>query len=239
MDDIFSYTDYRKMLTDYYMEQKKRFSGFSYQAFAEKAGFPNRGFLYNVFTGKKNLSGSSAIKLAQAMKLSAIESDYFENLVSFNQAKSLRERNYFFEKLHTISRSKPGKGTVRAMMQNQYEFYTTWYISAIRSLIDMHPFKGDYKWLAANLYPPIKPKDAKRAVAILQSIGMIRQKEDESFEIIDKTITAGDEVLRLGLLNFQLQTTKLAINAITELPKEKRNPGSTRDRYLNGLEQNH
>jgi uncharacterized protein (TIGR02147 family) len=222
MNNIFSYTDYRKALTDYYLEQKKRFSGFSYQAFAIKAGFPNRGFLHNVISGKKNVSGSGAIKLAQAMKLSTVESDYFENLVSFNQAKNLRERNYFFGKLEAISKSNSGTGTVRTTLQNHYDFYTTWYISAIRSLIDMHPFKGDYKWLAANLYPPIKPKEAKRAVAILQSIGMIRKKDDDTFEIVDKTITAGDDVVRLGLLNFQLQTTKLALNAITELPKEKR-----------------
>ena len=45
---------------------------------------------------------------------------------------------------------------VRALeIRDQYEFYSKWYHSAIRSLIDMYPFKDDYSWLAKNVYPPI------------------------------------------------------------------------------------
>jgi uncharacterized protein (TIGR02147 family) len=58
MLDIFAYTDYRKLLAEYYADQKKRNSAFSYQSFASKAGFPNRGFLYNVITGSRSLSNS-------------------------------------------------------------------------------------------------------------------------------------------------------------------------------------
>ncbi|MBN1577542.1 MAG: TIGR02147 family protein [Chitinispirillaceae bacterium] len=223
MSDVFTYTDYRKLLADYYTERKKQNPGFSYQVFASKAGFPNRGFLYNVITGIKSLSKSSAVKLSQAMKLTAAEADYFENLVSFNQAKNLRERNYFFEKLNAIKSSKPGSGTVRETRKEQYDFYSIWYISAIRSLIDMHPFKDGYDWLAGNVYPPIKPKEAKKAVMLLQKLGMIKKRRDGTFEATDKTITAGSDVVQLGLLNFQVQTTELALRAIREMPKEKRN----------------
>jgi uncharacterized protein (TIGR02147 family) len=102
MNDIFTYSDYRKLLADYYAERKKRNPWFSYQVFADKAGIANKGFLYNVIRGSKSLSPSSALKLSTAMKLSDVEARYFENLVSFNQAKNQRERNYFFEKLSVI-----------------------------------------------------------------------------------------------------------------------------------------
>jgi uncharacterized protein (TIGR02147 family) len=174
-------------------------------------------------TGRKNLSKSSAIKLSQAMKLPSGAADYFENLVSFNQAKNLRERNYFFEKLGAIKSSAPGSAKVREVKRDQHEFYSKWYLSAIRSLIDMHRFSDDYALFAKSVYPPIKPLEAKKAIALLVKLGMIRKNNKGFYEVEDKTITAGKEIVQLGLLNFQEQTAELALNAIREMSREKRN----------------
>jgi len=223
MDTIFAYTDFRKLLADYYEDRKRLNHAFSYQVFATRAGIPNRGFLYNVITGRKNLSKSGAVKLTQAMNLSAGESDFFENLVSFNQAKTLKERNYYFAKLNECRTNAPKSTEVRELRKEQHEYYSKWYISAIRSLIDMHPFCDDYAWLARNVYPPIKPLEAKKTVALLDRLGLIRRNADGVWKAVDKTISAGTEVVQLGLLNFQEQTATLALQAIREMTKEKRN----------------
>ncbi|MGA2508273.1 MAG: TIGR02147 family protein [Chitinispirillaceae bacterium] len=223
MPDIFTYTDYRTFLADYYCHHKAENPAFSYQLLSDKAGFSNRGFIFNVITGKKNLSRSSAVKLSQALRLTAREADYFDNLVSFNQAKNLRERNYFFDKINAIKSNRQGSAAVRETRKEQYEFYAAWYISVVRSLIDMHRFKDDYQWLAKNVYPPIKPKEAKKAVLLLEKLGMIRKQKDGYYKVADKTITAGKEIMQLGLLNFQVQTTELAKKALQELPKDRRN----------------
>jgi uncharacterized protein (TIGR02147 family) len=52
MVNAFDYTDYQKYLADYYNERKKQNHGFSYQSLAQKAGFGNAGFVYNIFNGK-------------------------------------------------------------------------------------------------------------------------------------------------------------------------------------------
>ncbi len=223
MIDIFDYIDYRKFLGDYYAERKSQTPSFSYQNFSNKAGFQNKGFIYNVISGVKNLSKSSVIKLSQAIKLKPKEADYFENLVSFNQAKNLRERNYFFEKLNAIKSNRKGLAEIRQIRKEQYEFYSNWYFSVIRSLIDMHDFKEDYNWLAKNVYPSIKPKEAKKAVLLLEKLGMIKKQKDGSYIVTDKTITAGKEIIKLGILNFQLQTISLATKAVQELNRDKRN----------------
>jgi uncharacterized protein (TIGR02147 family) len=223
MNNLLTYTDYRKVLSDYYEERKLHNPGFSYQVFAHKAGIQNKGFLYNVITGLKNLSNSSAVKLAQAMNLNASEADFFENLVSFNQAKNLKERNYYFAKLCAIKSTKSGSALVRELRADQHSFYSTWYLSAVRSLIDMHPVDTNFAWLAKSVYPPIKPLEAKKAVALLCKLGMVRKGGGGSFEVVDKTITAGKEIVQLGLLNFQKQTAELALKAIQEMTKEKRN----------------
>jgi uncharacterized protein (TIGR02147 family) len=223
MDAIFAYTDYRKFLFDYYEHRKSLNPSFSYQLLSDKAGFSNRGFLHNVITGSKNLSKSSAVKLSQALKLKSMEADYFENLVSFNQSKNLRERNYFFDKLNSIKSNQQGTATMRETRKEQYEFYAAWHISVIRSLIDMHGFKNDYNRLAKDVFPAIKPKEAKKAVLILEKLGMIKKKKNGSYAVTEKTITAGREIVQLGLQNFHLQTMELAKRALQELPREKRN----------------
>lgn len=223
MESIFAYTNYRAFLADYYKHHKALNPLFSYQMLSDKAGFSNRGFLHNVITGSKNLSKSAAVKLAQAIKLKPVEADYFENLVSFNQAKNHRERNYFFEKINAIKCNLQGSATMRELRKDQYEFYAAWYISVIRSLIDMYGFKDDYRKLAKDVFPNIKPKEAKKAVRILENLGMIKKRKDGAYMVMDKIITAGREIIQLGLQNFHLQTLDLAKKALQELPKDKRN----------------
>jgi uncharacterized protein (TIGR02147 family) len=102
MPDICQYTDYRKFLQDYYAEAKSKNPGFSYQVFSDKAGIKSRGFLYNVVCGRRSLSKSHVFALSQAMRLNRYETEYFENLVAFNEAIALKERNHFYERLSTI-----------------------------------------------------------------------------------------------------------------------------------------
>jgi uncharacterized protein (TIGR02147 family) len=223
MESILAYTDYRKFLFDYYEHHKALNPAFSYQMLSNKAGFSNRGFLHNVITGSKNLSKSSVVKISQALHLKPMESDYFENLVSFNQAKNLSERNYFFEKINAIKSNKQGSAAMRETRKDQYEFYAAWYLSVIRSLIDMYGFRDDYRKLAKDVFPAIKPKEAKKAVQLLEKLGMIKKQKDGLYKVSEKIITAGKEIVQLGLQNFHLQTLELAKKALQDLPKEKRN----------------
>jgi uncharacterized protein (TIGR02147 family) len=87
----------------------------------------------------------------------------------------------------------------------------------------MHGFKDDYHDLAKKVNPPIKPKEAKKAVLVLEKLGLIIKRKDGTFRVSDKTITAGKEIVQLGLQNFHLQTLDLAKIALQDLPKDKRN----------------
>src|SRR5258706_2599512 len=97
--DIYTYTDYRKFLADYYREQKARDPKFSNRYFSQKIGYNSSGFFSDVLSGKKNLTGPVLLKLARALKLKKGEEEYFINLVNFNQARTIDERNRFYEKL--------------------------------------------------------------------------------------------------------------------------------------------
>lgn len=223
MINVFDYTEYRKFLADYYSDQKEKMPQFSYKYFANKAGFKNKGFVFNIVKGVKNLSKTSIFKISRAMDLNKSESDYFENLVAFNQAKDLDEKNHFYKRMETVKNRGNKKSDIPLIRKDQYDFYSSWYLSAIRSLIDMYEFKDDYKWLSQNVYPAITTKQAKNAVITLEKLGLIAKKNNGSYKVKDKTVTTGKEVSSLAVSNLHLETMKLAANALNQIPKNKRN----------------
>jgi uncharacterized protein (TIGR02147 family) len=223
MQSIFEYTDYRKFLADWYYGKKKVNKAFSYNAFAQKAGFKNKGFFHTVIHDKRNLSKPSIVKISQVIGLSKSETDYFENLVFFNQAVDLKERNYFFEKMNTVRSPQKTASKARQVRTDQYEFYSRWFHGAIRSIIDMYDFKDDFKALAKMVLPSISVTQARQSVQLLSKIGMIAKQKNGSYKIAEKSITTGKEVIGLAVQNLLMECMDLAKRAIQEFPKAQRN----------------
>lgn len=223
MISVFDYTDYRKYLEDYYEAKKKDNPNYSYQVMAEKAGFNNRGFVFNIVKGNKNLSKSNCFRISQALGHNKYEADYLENLVAFNKARSLKERNYFFEKISQMKDRRTGYTEAQVIRQEQYDFYSKWYHSAVRSIIDMYGFKGDYQWLAKMLTPSITAKQARDSVKLLLKLGIICKQSNGAYTITDKSITTGQEIVGLAIANFHIACTDLAKKAIHDLPRDQRN----------------
>ena len=222
MISVFDYTDYRKYLTDWLAWKKKTQPSFSYTTFAQKAGFRDKGFLHNVIHGKRDLTKESLVKVSRVIGHVTAESEYFENLVFFNKANDFKTRNYFFEKLNNVKSVESTAVRALEIRKDQYEFYSKWYHSAIRSLIDMYPFKDDYSWLEKNVYPPITPREAKKSVQLLEKLGLI-ERQNDTYKLTSKSITTGNEVFSLAVHNFHKEVADLAKNAMESLPQDKRN----------------
>jgi len=223
MPDVFEYTDYRKFLADSYDERKAKSPAFSYKSFAIRAGLKSKSFIFEVIRGKKTLSKPTIVKLSQALGLKKDEAAYFENLVFFNQAADPKERGYFFDQLQGVRPLSSTGRKIQELRKDQYEFYSKWYNGAIRSLVDMHAVKDDYKGLAKKVYPAILPKQAKRSIELLEKLGFIRRQANGVYKISNKSITTGKEVVDTAVLKFQLEAMQLAARAVQELPADMRN----------------
>lgn len=223
MVNVFDYTDYRKYLEDYYKAKKSGNPAFSYQHMAEKAGFNNRGFIYLLVKGKRSISKTNCYKLSQALNHNRYEAEYFENIVAFNQARGMKEQGHFFENLCQIRERGKGFTEMQLVTQDQYEFYSTWYHSAVRSIIDMYEFKEDYTWLARMVRPPISAKQARQSVQLLARLGMISKRKNGTYTVTVKNITTGPEVVGLAVNKFHMECADLARKAIQDLPREQRN----------------
>ena len=102
--DVFEYRDYRVFLRDSYEYRKKSEYGFSYRAFAKRAGLGGPNYLKLVTEGERNLTSEMAGRFAEALGLRGEAASYFCDLVLFNQAASASERERSYRRLQGYRR---------------------------------------------------------------------------------------------------------------------------------------
>jgi uncharacterized protein (TIGR02147 family) len=214
MPNIFEYTDFRAYLQQCYEEKKKKNPRFSYQSFTQQVGFSNRGFLFNVLRGSKRLSKSHCYKLSKALRHTKEEAEYFDNIVAFALAKTDEERSFYYEQ---ALQSKSATVTPAYLLRkDHYEYYSKWYHSAIRALIDLQPFSDDYLQLSQKLSPPITKMQAKKSVELLKRLGLIAIGENGVYHLTETKIKAGDDVSQTAKNRFHFECTELAKHSIMD-----------------------
>jgi uncharacterized protein (TIGR02147 family) len=217
MPVIFNYLDYREFLKDFYEEQKAEKPSFSYQWWADKAGFKSKSFIKLVIDGRKNLTDESLEKLNLVLKLAEKPFSYFKDLVAYNQVSTHALKKFYFERLFRYRKRSPG----RLILQNQYDFYSKWYTNTIREIVTFFDFKGDFEALAKKIQPPISARQAKESVRLLLKLGLIK-KTKNGYVQTDPLVTTGDEVKSLAVQNFHLQNMVLAAESIDTCPSQER-----------------
>lgn len=210
MVDVFEYTDFRKFLKD---RQEATFAAnraFSFRYYSEKAGINSSSFYQQIIKGKRNLTKNTILKTCIAFSLNTKEAEYFENLVFFNQTKSIDEKNLYFEKLMGMQKLRG----VKKVQDAQYDYFSAWYHPIIREVVTFFPFNDDYALLGKQLNPAISEKQAKESITLLLSLGFIH-KEGELYRQSEPLLqNDSDREFKIHqVTNYQIQTLKLAIEA--------------------------
>jgi len=222
---LINYTDFRSYLNDWINERKSLGLPGSNRWFAMKMGINSTSWLTSVLKGVKGLSKATANKLSEIFKHSPIEARYFETLVSFNQARSIEERNKYYQELNALQKMKE----VRTVKPNQYDFYSCWHHSAVRSLVGMHRFSAsdkDFERLASMVSPAITASQARKSLKLLQELGFVRTNDNNVYELTSSAITTGENIKSLGIANFQQETMRLAQEAMDRYSRDERYIGT-------------
>ena len=218
MNPVFSYTDYRNYIRDYYQFRKKSRRSFSYRAFSHDAGFKSPVFIKLVIESKSNLSPQSAVQLAKAMGLDDVGSAYFRMLVDFNQARNDDAKRDVFLKLSSFMK----KLKTHIVEEDNYTYYDKWYYSAIRELISFPAFRDNPSGLGEALVPALGKREVNQALKVLEANGFIAKNADGSFRQTNKHVTTGSEITSLAVRNFHKLMGRQAIEAIDHVAKEER-----------------
>jgi len=209
MPDIYQYTDFRRFLKDYFEESKMTRKAFSHQYFAMKAGIRSSGFMLHVIKGQRNLTSAVLHKVAHAIGMNASQTEFFEVLVNFNQAKQQHDKDYYLQQMMEKRRMVK---TVR-LVDKQFEYYSEWRHSAVREIIPIAGKNATPTGIAKLLVPAISPAQVKASLKLLQELGLVRKGKDGYFEITHQYIEGDDPVHRAAIVRFQRQMLHLALES--------------------------
>jgi uncharacterized protein (TIGR02147 family) len=216
MINIFDYLEYREYLRDYYQEQKRTKPFFSYRFIGNRVGMDSS-FVIKVLQSGLHISPKRIESFIKLLNLNAQEAEYFEALVHFCRAKTQRQRAVYFDKLFAISVVK-----AYSLEAHHYEFFRKWYYSAVWAIINCSPFYGDFAELAGQCLPPITVRDAKRAIRLLERLGLIKKEKDGAFRTTDANLTTGQKWRSPAIEGFQREMLRLASESVERFAKEER-----------------
>lgn len=216
MTDVFGYIDYRKFLRDFYRKKKRENPHFSHRYIAGKLGFDS-GYFAKIIQTERHISLRLAQRFADFLQLNASESDYFLTLVLFAKSKTQTEKARHFEKLLSFKQSEAA-----VLSAKQYALFDKWYYLAIREAIACFKFSGDYGDLGRRIQPPITPGKARKAVATLERIGLIKKNDRGIYDRIEPVWTTNRDAESVLLNNLQIAMLDLAKEAYDRCPRESR-----------------
>ncbi len=218
MERIEFYTDYRKFLKDFYSEQKKHHTFFSYRYFCQKAGITSPALFKEVVEGIRNLTERTTELFIKGMGLVESDAAYFRALVHLNQTENEQEKVQALERLRGLRR----KVKQEMVPLDLYEYFSTWYFPVIRELACLLDWKGDYRLLARMLIPAIKKSEAERAVKFLLEKGFIKIDENGHYVQTNPALSTGSEVSSLAIRAFNEIMAKRGAEAVRQFPPSER-----------------
>lgn len=101
MPKIFTYTDYRKFISDALKYKKSSAKNFSYRSFCKRAGIASSGYLSNLLSGRRNLAETGIRKISMALGLNENEQCYLRYLTLFTHTNNPDERMLYQKMLNT------------------------------------------------------------------------------------------------------------------------------------------
>lgn len=207
--DIYSYLDYRSYCRDFYTSEKKTDEKFSYRVFGKRASIAGS-YLKHVMDGIRNLSPEMSIKFGQGMGLNTKEIEYFENLVRFNQASSLEEKSFYFDRL----RRKRSRALKPLGLTEAVALLSHWYVVAIKELV-VNLNSDDVRAIQRVLRKKLPENIIERTIEDLKSLGWI-SSVDGRWVSSASQIVFPDEVRSYVVRSFHRQMLEVASEALED-----------------------
>lgn len=217
--DIFNYLEYRLFLKESFELLQQSEKKLSYRTFGKKVGFTSPNFLQMIIQGKRNLNSSHCLLVAKAFSLNKQETEYFQNLVSYDQSRSFEEKNLCYQR---ILQSKHHTH-FKTLDRHAYEYFSQWYYPVVRELL-VHPeSKGNSEWIAQRIFPRITVAKVEKAKKTLVELKLVRHdKISGHWQLNDNVIRSDSETSNLALSNYHASVIQLAHDSLKAFPQKER-----------------
>jgi len=192
---------------------------FSYRMMAKLAGSSSPNFLQLLRDRKLNISDSAVSSLSRNLKLNRKEEEYFEIIVKFDHSKTSEEKDRYFQR---ILRTRHNSVSCE-LREEQYEYFSHWYMPAVRELVTCESYPGDPSWIACRLIPQVSESKIRKAVQLLESFGLIRRDNEKSRWVqTDHVISTPSEVLSVALARYTRDIFQLGTESVDRFESSER-----------------
>ena len=218
MKPVMEYQNFRILMRDFYTECKLR-SGFTWREFAKAAGYSSPVFLKLVCDGSANLSEVGMERVAAAMGLVGVDLEYFRALVRFNQENDSAKKKELFKEIRRIAKDNE----LTLVGEDQYDYYESWVNPVLREMAPLVPGATPAQ-MADKLTFGAQASEVKKALQLLQKVGLLNKTDDGKYEQASKAITTGNiEFTSLSVREMHRQMGELAVRSLDEVPVDERN----------------
>jgi uncharacterized protein (TIGR02147 family) len=221
LPDVFDYLDHRAFLVEWFAAKQAANPRYSHRLFASRAGSKSPSLLHLVIKGERNVTARSLPGFCRALDLDADGRAYFKLLVELDRTRSLADRNAVFERIRA-KRHFRGASTLE---DAGFAYLSDWTIPAIRELATCAGFRLDPAWIAARLVPRVTVPRVRKALGVLETLGMLVPDDDGGATVADASVVTAHEVWGLAAFNYHRGMIGLATDAL-ELPGELRHYGA-------------
>lgn len=186
--------------------RRSRNQSYSLRAFARDLEL-SVSHLSEVISGARGLSGKSAAKIADKLKLRPAEQSYWFDLVIVETTRNAQARELAKERL----KSTRNLQSLKKIKAEQFQVISEWYHLALLELINLKDFQPDAAWIAEKL--SITEKQATTAIARLKSIGLLKT-DGKKWEGNDSVAEIFSEVPSRAIRGFHKQIIENSIYSL-------------------------
>ena len=203
-------------MRDFY-EERKRSSLFSWREFSRLAGFTSPNYIQLVCDGKSGLSKNGIEGVADAMGLEGVDRDYFRAMVHFGDAYNDEKKISAFNEMQKIAK----ENRLRIVDAEAFKYFESWVNPVIRELAPIMPGAKPLE-LAHQCYPVVSAAEVRHSLDFMCHAEFLKKVGEDTYEQTEKVVTGSTEAIPLAMRSMNRQMSKLAIEAIDEIPPEKR-----------------
>jgi uncharacterized protein (TIGR02147 family) len=216
MENIFTYSDYRRFIKDAIEDKRKKNPQFSYRCAAIRMGISS-GSLARVLNGTRHPGSDLMRKLTLYLGLKKREAEYFSLLAGFESIKDEGKRRACYQKMLKMraERNKP-------VPKEQYRFFEQWYHVALFELLRTGKYSGDNAAFGSMLIPSVSESKTRKAIELLKRLEYIQESKDGTVCAAHPFLTTGETWESVAIHAFQVAMSNLGAQALDTIPKEER-----------------
>jgi uncharacterized protein (TIGR02147 family) len=217
--NIYDYIDYRLFILDTAKSLNKNDPAFSFGDLARAVGANSPDFLREIRDRIFTVSDASIGTLAEYLGFDSDELQYFATLVAFERAKTNTAKDAF---LKNILRSKEFS-VARELREDQYRFFSRWYIPVIRELIISPYYDNNPAWIASRIVPEISEEEVKEAIELLVTLDLVSYDEKTGkWHQKDTIVKTSAEVSGPALTEYHSSVIKLGAESMERFTSDQR-----------------